>query len=1002
MPAISVSAEQVQKKASARTHRNGDQAVLSVMEGLLLALICLSPWCFGAVHPSFELLLYAGIATLLMLWAVRILLNGEFSWRKCPIALCLAAIFIVAVAQLVPWPKGWLSWLSPRTAELYALLLPSQNEILPSPNGGEMVGSNAVGSTLSLAPGATQREAIRLLAIFLLFVVVRNNLTSTAQLRRLSIVALTNGLLLSLFAIVQFFTWGPHLIYGVYPTAGTIFGPFICRNHFPYYVNMCLGLGAGLLLFSLGSSSTSRRRPHHSSSHHSSSRHSSSGEERMEVPTSAKIVEAASLQPTRRSSEEKKMEGAANEKTEESSSRHHKRRSSRRSKGSSKEKESIQYESADDESEDWLSLLGGVLREPRTLWLGFVLAVLAASIVFSVSRGGTLALLGAALVCALIQSRRSTSFLRLGIGTLLIGFVATGFVAWFGLDQLEERWYELYETTSETKDLSKVDRLALWSANLAGVQEFPVWGTGYGTFQFAELLHRSDPKQEGIFAQHAHNDYLEALLEGGILGMIPLLLLVGTLLLFGYRAVRRQHRSSAGWLATGVLFGLIAVLIHSFVDFGLHIPAIAFFATVLCAHLAALGSRGRESSRHADSSPPQGEVSEEAPSFQCRGLASIAVAAVLGLFALVLVQQGWKEHKAERLRDAALALSAGVDHPDREMQIAYLQAAVQETPKAPILCVELARVQMARYWEEGVKERDSAMPLEVEQGMSSLAAAMSFPAGFSPAAVCATALFAQAEWSRGEIERKLNVPLLMPALRSYLRARDNCPIMTEPHTRLAASADKMIRGDSTAAYLDRARFLSPANAYIWYLCGKQEFQTKRRQQAYKSWKRSLELSDMHLPVILDFVRPVLSDEEILDRVLPDKPKVLFVAAMNLHADEVAREKQKPFLERALTVLVEQPEPSKLEEQAEDLFLKAMIHDILGQKKDAIAAFQAALVHAPKSREIDWRLSLARLLYEDGQLHEASRQLNAVLSLRPSHGQAKEMLKMVRKEMAKKM
>src|SRR5262249_35720035 len=33
-----------------------------------------------------------------------------------------------------------------------------------------------------------------------------------------------------------------------FPTQGQVFGPFICRNHFPFYANLCLGLGLGLLL----------------------------------------------------------------------------------------------------------------------------------------------------------------------------------------------------------------------------------------------------------------------------------------------------------------------------------------------------------------------------------------------------------------------------------------------------------------------------------------------------------------------------------------------------------------------------------------------------------------------------------------------------------------------------------------------------------------------------------------------------------------------------------
>jgi hypothetical protein len=951
MATIPATAEQVQQKTSplSSSRLNADHLVLMVMEGLLLGLICLSPWGYGCVHPGFEFLLDVGIAVLLILWAVRGLLQGEFSWRKCPVALCLAAFFMLAVAQLVPLPKDWLSRLSPGTTSLYARLLPDQGEILRAPGGGEVLASNGPTSTISLVPGATQQAAIRLLAIFLLFVLVRNNLTSTAQLRRLSIVALINGFLLSLFALIQFFTYGPHLLYGLYPTDGTAFGPFICRNHFPYYVNMCLGLGIGLFLSYFGGVSISRHRSSHSSS-------------------KEQAVEA---------------------------SRGRSRRSSRhRSKGP------IQYATEDGESEGVIYFLGRLLQQPRTLWFGFVAAILAASIIFSLSRGGALALMGGAVVCVLIQVRRSASFLRLGIGALVVGLAATGFLAWFGVDQLEQRWQLLFDTEEDIELTSRINRLVLWSANLPAFLDFPVWGTGYGTFEFTELLHRDDTKLEGKVAEHAHNDYLEALLEGGIVGLIPLVLLVGLLLWYGYRAVQRQHRSSAGWMATGLFFGVATVLIHSFVDFGLHIPAITFLATVLCAHLAALGSR--ESGRHAASTSQQGEAVEDTSSLRWKGLAPVAAAGLMGVFALVLVQQGWKAHKAVRLRVAASRLSEGVDRPDRQRQIAYLQAAVQEAPKVPSLHVQLARAQLKLYDEEARKEKDKGMQLALTQGASDLAGSLGSPAGLLPAAVYTAAFYLQEDHAWHEIERKLDVPLLMPALASYVQTRDSCPIMTEPHVRLAASADKLVRGDSTVTYLDRAKFLSPMNATIWYLCGKQEFLSEQWDDAWTSWRHSLELADLHLLPILDQAHSVLSDEEMLKKVFPDMPKVLFVAGMYLQPNEAGREGQKLFLEKALSALNEQEEPSKDEEKGENLFLKGMINDILGQKKDAITAYQAALVHPPKDKEkeINWRLSYARLLYEEGQLKEAERQLRTVLSQQPGNDHAKTMLKVVGREKAK--
>ena len=144
-----------------------DRFLALAIEAILLVLVVLSPWAFGAVEPVFEFLLYAGIALLLVLWAARILCQWEFTWKKCPVALCLAAFFLLGIWQLQPLPRPVLNVLSPGTVRLCDELLPAKSEVLPL---GETYPrpSMTAGNRLSLYPGATRKELIRLLAVFLL------------------------------------------------------------------------------------------------------------------------------------------------------------------------------------------------------------------------------------------------------------------------------------------------------------------------------------------------------------------------------------------------------------------------------------------------------------------------------------------------------------------------------------------------------------------------------------------------------------------------------------------------------------------------------------------------------------------------------------------------------------------------------------------------------------------------------------------------------------------
>src|SRR5271156_2001230 len=101
------------------------------MEATLLFMITASPWVYGAVHPGFEFLLDVGIALLLALWAVRMLLEGQFTWQKCPVAVCLAGLFLLGVWQATSLPRPVLDWLSPAAVRTYEQFLPSSAEELP-------------------------------------------------------------------------------------------------------------------------------------------------------------------------------------------------------------------------------------------------------------------------------------------------------------------------------------------------------------------------------------------------------------------------------------------------------------------------------------------------------------------------------------------------------------------------------------------------------------------------------------------------------------------------------------------------------------------------------------------------------------------------------------------------------------------------------------------------------------------------------------------------------
>ena len=138
--------------------------------------------------------------------------------------------------------------------------------------------------------------------------------------------------------------------------------------------------------------------------------------------------------------------------------------------------------------------------------------------------------------------------------------------------------------------ISDSQRILAWKGTLAALKDFPVFGTGLGTFQYVFTLFH--PAGLHHFWDHAHNDYLEFLLEEGAAGT-----LTGAFFIFSVLrgAFGRQWEGKQAYLQAGFASSLATIGVHSLVDFNLHIPsnAILFFMVMGLA-LAARRGQGQK------------------------------------------------------------------------------------------------------------------------------------------------------------------------------------------------------------------------------------------------------------------------------------------------------------------------------------------------------------------------------------------------------------------------
>lgn len=220
--------------------------------------------------------------------------------------------------------------------------------------------------------------------------------------------------------------------------------------------------------------------------------------------------------------------------------------------------------------------------------LGYCSLMMIAAICMSLSRGGMLVTgitLGAILVALLFQR---DFWLKAAICIILVVVLIGG--ALTQVSAVERRFGKLFNDSGKVEDA----RLILWNAGKQIYTKAPVFGPGPGHFDYE--FREFEPNGWVERAQYAHNDYLNALCDWGAVG---LLLILGCCALLYHGVVRTwpfvrkqpnelgSMRSNKGALVFGAAFSILAILLHSFTDFNLHIPANAMLAVVLAGLLTA-------------------------------------------------------------------------------------------------------------------------------------------------------------------------------------------------------------------------------------------------------------------------------------------------------------------------------------------------------------------------------------------------------------------------------
>ena len=245
-------------------------------------------------------------------------------------------------------------------------------------------------------------------------------------------------------------------------------------------------------------------------------------------------------------------------------------------------------------------LFSGVIERDKRPMYAFAAALMGIALIMTNSRGGMISLGAEILFLAVLVSFRSKrlrhqsraararfAMVRAGLAFLLMAVLIGGAIGFGGSDV-----FSRLLGTPTAADPS-TGRAHFWNVTLDIIKANPYFGTGLGAFG---VVYTRYDTHNGLFRlEQAHNDYLQVLSDGGVIGGI--LALAFVVILFRQGFIRREtdDRFRRG-VATGALAGCFAVLVHSFFDFTLHTTANALLFLIMAA-LATQDSRVDRPSR---------------------------------------------------------------------------------------------------------------------------------------------------------------------------------------------------------------------------------------------------------------------------------------------------------------------------------------------------------------------------------------------------------------------
>lgn len=220
-------------------------------------------------------------------------------------------------------------------------------------------------------------------------------------------------------------------------------------------------------------------------------------------------------------------------------------------------------------------------RRERQMLFGFFGIIMSISLFLSLSRAGIISFLaGIALFALFLLWNKFKAKKIWALAAFL--FIIFLYLLYLGIDPIIDRFYKT--------DITREARIAVWAETIKAFKDFYLTGSGLGTF--INVFQLYSPEAIVYIYDHAHNDYLEFILEAGAIGTFLLLIF----LFFLIRCiVRGSWDGKTGIIKISMLSSITTIAIHSIFDFNLHIPSNALMLSAIFGMAIAITKIGHES-----------------------------------------------------------------------------------------------------------------------------------------------------------------------------------------------------------------------------------------------------------------------------------------------------------------------------------------------------------------------------------------------------------------------